>query len=63
MDRNNKRVNCLKCRYYYITWDRRKSRGCRAFGFKSQELPSLVVFRTSGQKCMKFSSKASAKQP
>ncbi len=62
MDRNAKRVNCLKCRHYFITWDQNKSRGCRAFGFKSQELPSLVVFRTSGQKCMKYSLKVTEKK-
>ncbi|AKS39681.1 uracil-DNA glycosylase [Anoxybacillus gonensis] len=29
-------------------------RGCRAFGFKSAMLPSIVVKQSSGAPCMKF---------
>ncbi|MCA1320356.1 hypothetical protein LC085_10590 [Bacillus tianshenii] len=58
-----KRIDCLKCRHYYVTWDAKFPKGCRAFGFKTNQLPSLAVFRSSGSPCMKFEKKASTKEP
>ncbi|MGX1901285.1 uracil-DNA glycosylase [Thermolongibacillus altinsuensis] len=49
-----KRVNCYKCQHFYVTWDRHFPKGCRAFGFKSAAMPSLVVKQSSGSECMKF---------
>jgi hypothetical protein len=51
------KVNCMACQYYYVTWDPRFPKGCRAFQFKSTNLPSVDVFRSSGERCMKFISK------
>ncbi|MBB5324058.1 hypothetical protein HNQ34_001150 [Anoxybacillus tepidamans] len=48
------RVNCYRCQHFYVTWDRQFPRGCRAFGFKSAALPSVVVKQSSGAPCMKF---------
>ncbi len=28
--------------------------GCRAFGFKSKQIPSLVVLQSSGEACKAF---------
>ncbi|WP_078378556.1 hypothetical protein [Sutcliffiella halmapala] len=53
-----KRVDCMKCRHFYVTWDAKYPKGCRAFGFKTSQLPSLAVFQSSGSICMKFSQKA-----
>lgn len=50
-------VDCFKCRYFYITWDQSQPKGCKAFGFKTKKLPSLVVFESSGEKCLKFTPK------
>lgn len=52
-----RRVDCNKCQYYYVTWDPKFPRGCKAFGFKTRELPSLSVFRSSGQPCLRFTPK------
>ncbi|WP_455381181.1 hypothetical protein [Salinispira pacifica] len=38
-----------------MTWDVRFPRGCRVFGIKSRELPSAVVFRSTGKHCPAFS--------
>ncbi|WP_024850868.1 hypothetical protein [Hydrogenovibrio kuenenii] len=50
-------IDCFKCKHFYITWDDANPKGCRAFGFKTQRLPSVVVFEASGEPCMKFSPK------
>ena len=51
-------VNCLQCRHYYVTWDRRHPHGCRRMGFKSHEIPSVVVRKSAGGlKCLMFEPK------
>lgn len=56
-------TDCLRCRYYYITWDKSFPYGCKAIGFKSQESPSAVVFKSSGIACLMFESKETGKSP
>lgn len=56
------KVNCVKCQHYFVTWDYKSPKGCKAFNFKSTSIPSLVVFQSSGQPCMKFESKNGLKQ-
>jgi len=51
------RIRCVNCRHYYITWDPNFPRGCRAFGFKSRQMPSDAVFRASGEPCRMFEPK------
>ncbi|KPK02522.1 MAG: uracil-DNA glycosylase [Nitrospira bacterium SG8_35_4] len=51
------RVSCYKCIYYFVTWDEKFPRGCRAMNFKSKHMPSTVVFRSSGMDCMGFKAK------
>ncbi|WP_239616715.1 uracil-DNA glycosylase [Cohnella mopanensis] len=51
------RVDCMKCRYYFVTWDPNFPRGCKAFGFKSHTMPSLTVLSSSGKACMNFEPK------
>ncbi|MCJ8327247.1 MAG: uracil-DNA glycosylase [Campylobacterales bacterium] len=53
----NKRIICQKCKYYYITWQTSKPHGCKAYGFTSAILPSLVVKRSSGIDCSFFTPK------
>jgi hypothetical protein len=53
----DKKVYCNKCVHYYVTWDNKAPRGCRAMGFKSKSMPSLVVFKSSGVQCLKFKPK------
>jgi len=52
-----KRINCRRCIYYYVTWEAKQPHGCKAYGFKSAQLPSMVVFRSSGSECALFQEK------
>lgn len=55
--RSKGKVDCFKCVYFKITWDKNNPYGCGAMGFKSKMLPSLHVFKTSGKKCLMFKKK------
>ncbi len=51
----SKIIDCRKCKFYEVTWDRQRPHGCRGFGFKSHRLPSLVVRRaTPGKECLLY---------
>jgi hypothetical protein len=54
-----KRPNCNKCIYHYITHDPVQPHGCRGLGFKSAQIPSVLVFATSGIECQTFTEKKS----
>ena len=45
------RPDCLHCVHYFVTWESDRPRGCRAYEFKSVELPSDVVLASSGDAC------------
>jgi len=47
-------VNCRQCRHFFITYDPRFPYGCRVIGFKSRDLPSVVVCRDSGAACRSY---------
>ncbi|HCY88098.1 MAG TPA: uracil-DNA glycosylase [Desulfobacteraceae bacterium] len=52
-----RRINCYKCKFFYVTWEPQHPNGCRAMGFKSKLLPSVVVYRSSGSPCQLFEEK------
>lgn len=52
-----KRPNCRKCIYFFITHNPAQPYGCRGLGFKSTQLPSTLVFATSGIECQTFKEK------
>ncbi len=56
MDPDNRR-NCYKCDFFYVTWDPLHPNGCKALGFKTKSLPSVVVYRSSGRPCEFFKEK------
>jgi hypothetical protein len=56
-----KRINCKVCQHYFVTWEKNRPHGCRAYGFKSPQIPSIVVFQSSGNDCTMFKQKSSAK--
>ncbi|MEA3330740.1 MAG: uracil-DNA glycosylase [Campylobacterota bacterium] len=56
-----KRINCRICEYYFVTWKPKQPHGCKAYGFKSFQIPSLVVFQTTGSECSLFKKKTPAK--
>ena len=55
-------VNCRKCIYFKITWEKERPYACKAFGFKSKNIPSYEVFNASGKECLKFSPKTAKKK-
>jgi len=57
MQKEREKIDCFKCKHFYITWEQSFPRGCRAMGFKSKEMPSDVVFQSSGMECMRFEEK------
>ena len=51
------KIDCFQCRHFYITWDQKHPKGCKAMGFKSVEMPSVVVLRSSGVECLRYERK------
>jgi len=56
-----KRVNCRRCKHYFVTWEKNQPHGCRAYGFKSPQIPSMVVLQSSGESCNLFIEKITTK--
>lgn len=50
-------VNCIKCKNYMVTWDSRFPRGCKLFGFKGTQMPSVMVWKATGAPCGNFEEK------
>ncbi len=48
------RINCHKCTHYYVTWEKAHPHGCKVMGFKSLQIPSVVVYKNSGNPCLYF---------
>ena len=44
-------IKCHGCKHFYITYRQSRPYGCKAYGFISKNIPSLVVYQTSGIKC------------
>jgi hypothetical protein len=53
--------NCLKCRYFRVSWDVALPRSCELFAIKCRDMPSAEVFRASGVQCPSFSLKENLK--
>ncbi len=47
----SKPIVCQKCTYYFVTWEKNRPHGCKAYGFKSKQIPSIVVIQNSGIDC------------
>lgn len=56
------KINCLQCVYFSVTWDPKFPRSCRLYGFKSSDMPSKTVYKSSGSVCDGFVQKKDAKQ-
>lgn len=48
------RLVCTKCKYYYVTWDKRFPNGCKCYGIKTRYNPSLEVLKATGKGCLCF---------
>ncbi|MFZ5968244.1 MAG: uracil-DNA glycosylase [Bacillota bacterium] len=53
----DKNINCMKCKYFFVTWEPDNPRGCSYFGFKTKLMPSALVQKSSGKKCGAFANK------
>ena len=56
--KKRQQVLCGRCEFFFVTHNRFRPWGCSKFGFKSQTLPSQVVFSTTGINCAYFKKKA-----
>ena len=63
MANRNERPDCLHCLHYFVTWESDQPRGCRAYEFKSPQLPSDVVLESSGEACRLFERKSETRSP
>ncbi len=53
----NRNIQCHSCEHFFVTWETKHPYGCRAMNFKGKHLPSSIVLKTSGKKCMLFKAK------
>ncbi|MCX5815981.1 MAG: uracil-DNA glycosylase [Proteobacteria bacterium] len=54
MEQKTPHIDCRTCQHFYVTWDKRFPKGCKAMGFKCREMPSLAVFKSSGVQCLYY---------
>jgi len=54
---DNQKPNCLKCKHYYITWDKSHPYGCYAWNIKTPQSPSIAVYLASSKNCQLFEEK------
>lgn len=50
--------NCLKCKYYYVTWEKGTPHGCKIYGIKSQNHPTQIVAAAGQGECQGYTPKA-----
>ncbi len=48
------KINCIKCKHFFVTYEPRRPYGCRAYGFKGAKMPSVIVYQSSGMECESF---------
>jgi len=55
------KVDCFHCVHFAVTWEPKHPRSCTLFGFKSAQLPSIAVLKSSGAPCEGFERKPEKK--
>jgi len=60
-DNQKDKVNCFQCIHFATTWEPKHPRSCKFFGFKTAQLPSVDVEKSSGATCEAFEKKAKKK--
>ena len=58
---NTEKIDCLKCKYFALTWEPKTPRACKFFGFKTSAMPSVTVYKSSGGTCNGFEKKETKK--
>ena len=61
METNKGKIQCRRCVYYYVTWDIQFPYGCKLYGVKSKQVPSIVVSKSIGMPCDRFFDKSNLK--
>ncbi|MCR8854573.1 uracil-DNA glycosylase [Lysinibacillus fusiformis] len=56
------KAKCFQCQFFKVTWDPQNPRACVAYGFKTKQIPSVVVKQSSGTECLKFVSKVESRR-
>ena len=56
------KVNCMKCKHYYVTWDPSFPKGCKLYGFKTSRLPASLVYESTGKQCESYEERAVNRQ-
>ena len=59
---NKQKPDCIKCKFFYVTWDPQMPYGCKAIGFKGKVQPNVTVRKTSGKDCLLFQRKNTGKK-
>ncbi|SFK60435.1 hypothetical protein SAMN04487936_1222 [Halobacillus dabanensis] len=52
-----KKLNCFRCKHFRTTWNPAFPRACNAYGFKTKEMPSALVLKSTGTECLQFAEK------
>ena len=55
-------MKCSKCKFYYVSWDVNAPHGCRAYKFKSKQMPFIAVNKISEKTCQLFMEKSNRKK-
>jgi hypothetical protein len=53
----NEKINCFKCAHFLITWEPKFPKACTLFGVKTAQMPSDLVFKSTGERCKGFTPK------
>ncbi|PIE74118.1 MAG: uracil-DNA glycosylase [Deltaproteobacteria bacterium] len=56
------RIDCRICVNFFVTWKANRPYGCKAYGFESSQMPSIIVMQTSGEPCRMYRPKQKPKQ-
>jgi hypothetical protein len=50
----------MRCKHYQVTFDPTAPRGCKLYGFKSTNMPYILVKQSTGHDCTAFEEKPNA---
>jgi len=56
-----KPLNCYKCIYYKVSWDKNFPHVCQIFDIKSRMLPYISVFQNTSRSCPAFKKRENLK--
>jgi hypothetical protein len=54
-------MNCKKCKFFYITWDKKFPYGCKLYEIKSKTTPDAQVLVNTGIACLGYQPKITMK--